>query len=257
MALADPIPAGHYLAGHTLAGHGLAESGNPLVGALQFLWDQRSDFASGFGGTVKLAVMAGILATVLGLLIAAMRVSPVPALRAAGTTYISIVRNTPLTLIFLGTTVILPVLDIRFEWTDSIGLDTFFVFALIALSSYTACFVAEAIRSGINAVPVGQAEAGRALGMTFGQILRMIVLPQALRSVLPPLASVYIAMIKNTAIAEFFNVSELTKFFDDSIRDHPDHLYAEFIAVVAAYIALTLLVSLAFSQVERRLAVTR
>ncbi len=235
----------------------LAESANPLVGGLQFLWHERDAFLTGFLGTVKLSVIAGILATVLGLIVAAMRVSPIPALRVAGTAWSGFFRNMPLTMVFLGTSVILPVIGIRFAWADSLGVDTFFIFAMIALSAYTSCFVADAIRSGFNAVPVGQAEAARAVGMTFGQTLRLVVLPQALRTVLPPLASMYIAMVKNSAIAEFFSVGELTKFFDDTVRDHPIHLYAEFIAVAIGYIVLTLLVSGAFNLAERRLAVAR
>ncbi|MGA8115230.1 MAG: amino acid ABC transporter permease [Actinocatenispora sp.] len=235
----------------------LAESANPLVGGLQFLWQERDAFLDGFLGTIKLSVVAGILATVVGLIVAAMRVSPIPALRVAGTAWSSFFRNTPLTLVFLGTSVILPVVGIRFTWAEDAGVDTFFVFAVIALSTYTSCFVADAVRSGFNAVPVGQAEAARAVGMTFGQTLRLVVFPQALRTVLPPLASMYIAMIKNSAIAEFFSVGELTKFFDDSVRDHPIHLYAEFLAVAIGYIVLTLLVSGAFNFAERRLAVAR
>lgn len=235
----------------------LAESANPVVGGLEFLWQQRDAFLDGLLGTVKLSVVAGILSTILGLVVAAMRVSPIPALRVAGTAWSGFFRNTPLTLVFLGTSVVLPIIGIRFAWADAIGLDTFFIFAVIALSTYTSCFVADAIRSGFNSVPVGQAEAARAVGMTFGQTLRLVVLPQALRTVLPPLASMYIAMIKNSAIAEFFNVGELTKFFDDSVRDHPEHLYAEFIAVALGYIVLTLLVSAAFNLAERKLAVTR
>lgn len=235
----------------------LAESANPLVGGLQFLWQERTAFLTGFLGTVELSVIAGILATIIGLVVAAMRVSPIPALRIAGTAWSGFFRNTPLTLVFLATSVILPVVGIRFAWADSVGLDTFFLFAVIALSTYTSCFVADAIRAGFNAVPVGQAEASRAVGMTFGQTLRLVVLPQALRSVLPPLASMYIAMVKNSAIAEFFNVGELTRFFDDSVRDHPTHLYMEFGAVAVGYIVLTLLVSWAFNRAERRLKVIR
>jgi glutamate transport system permease protein len=235
----------------------LAETAGASTGGLEFLWQQRGPFFSGLLGTVELSVVAGILATIIGLIVAAMRVSPIPALRVAGTAWSGFFRNTPLTLVFLATSVVLPLVGIRFAWADAIGVDTFFIFAVIALSTYTSCFVADAIRSGFNAVPVGQAEAARAVGMTFGQTLRLVVLPQALRSVLPPLASMYIAMIKNSAIAEFFNVGELTKFFDDQVRDHPEHLYAEFIAVAVGYIVLTLLVSGAFNLAERRLAVSR
>jgi glutamate transport system permease protein len=170
---------------------------------------------------------------------------------------VNTVRNTPLTLIFLAVSVGLPVLDIQFGQFERAGYDTFFVFAVLALSAYTSCFVAEAVRSGINAVPAGQAEAARAVGMTFLQTLRHVVLPQAVRTALPPLASVYIAMVKNTAIAEFFGVKEATKVFDDLSRDDPALIYVGFAAVAAGYVVITLGLSGVFHVLERKLAVAR
>jgi glutamate transport system permease protein len=222
-----------------------------------FLRDYGARFAEGFGETLTLAVLTGLIATFFGMLLAALRVSPVPVLRGVATVYINTVRNTPLTLVFLAVTAGLPVLGVRFEQFDSLGYDTFYVFAILALSSYTSCFVAEAVRSGVNAVPTGQAEAARAVGMTFTQTLRFIVLPQAVRTALPPLASVYIAMVKNTAIAEFFGVAEATKVFDDLSRDDPALLYVGFAAVAAGYVVITLGLSGTFHVLERRLAVSR
>ena len=142
-----------------------------------------------------------MLALLLGTLLAAMRVSPVPTLRAAGATYVEIVRNTPLTLVFFFAVFVLPQLDIRLS---------FFVFAVIAVTVYHAAFFCEAVRSGINAVGVGQAEAARSIGLTFTQSLRLVVLPQAFRTVIPPLINVVIALTKNTSIAAAFGVAELT-----------------------------------------------
>lgn len=221
-----------------------------------FLRDYGSRFLEGFVETLTLAAIAGAIATVFGVLLAALRVSPVPVLRGAATTYINIVRNTPLTLVFLAVSA-LPVLGIQFEQFESLGYDTFFAFAVVALSAYTSCFVAESVRSGINAVPAGQAEAARAVGMTFLQSLRFVVLPQAVRTALPPLASVYIAMVKNTAIAEFFGVAEATKVFDDLSRDDPGLLYTGFAAVAAGYVVITLSLSGTFHVLERKLAVAR
>lgn len=222
-----------------------------------FLRDYGPRFAEGFGETLTLAAIVGLIATAFGVLLAAMRVSPVPVLRGAATTYINIVRNTPLTLVFLAVSAGLPVLDVQFQQFESLGYNTFFCFAVLALSAYTSCFVAEAVRSGINAVPTGQAEAARAVGMTFAQTLRFIVLPQAVRTALPPLASVYIAMVKNTAIAEFFGVAEATKVFDDLSRDDPALIYTGFAAVAAGYVVINLGLSGAFGVLERKLMVAR
>jgi glutamate transport system permease protein len=166
---------------------------------LSTLTDNWSDFIRAFWMTIRLTLVGGIFALVLGVLLAVMRVSPVPVLRAAGTTWVNIVRNTPLTLIFILVFFGLPKLGTSFSP---------FMVAIVSLGGYTAAFVCEAVRSGINSVPAGQAEAARSVGMTFGQTVSLVVLPQALRSVVPPLGSVIIALLKNTTIAAGFGVTE-------------------------------------------------
>jgi glutamate transport system permease protein len=127
-----------------------------------------------FFGTIRLFVISAIGSLVLGTVLAAMRVSPMPVLRVFGATYVNIVRNTPLTLVFFFFAFAYPRLDL---------IDiSYFVAACASLIVYTAAFVCEVIRSGVNTVPVGQAEAARALGFTFSQILGQIVMPQAFRS---------------------------------------------------------------------------
>ncbi|MDG4808485.1 amino acid ABC transporter permease [Micromonospora sp. WMMD1120] len=163
------------------------------------LTDNGSLFVEGFTNTVKLFLIAAVGSLVLGTLLGAMRVSPVPALRAFGATYVNLVRNTPLTLVFAFLVFAVPKLDVNIDY---------FASATIALTVYTSAFVCEVIRSGVNTVAAGQAEAARALGMTFGQVLTLIVLPQALRAMVPPMVSVFIAMLKNTTIAAGFSVLE-------------------------------------------------
>ncbi|MEU0551946.1 amino acid ABC transporter permease [Micromonospora sp. DT44] len=163
------------------------------------LTDNGQLFVDGFTNTVKLFLIAAVGSLVLGTLLGAMRVSPVPALRAFGATYVNLVRNTPLTLVFAFLVFAVPKLDVNIDYFPS---------AAIALTVYTSAFVCEVIRSGVNTVAAGQAEAARALGMTFGQVLTLIVLPQALRAMVPPMVSVFIAMLKNTTIAAGFSVLE-------------------------------------------------
>ncbi|MFC3505168.1 amino acid ABC transporter permease [Micromonospora krabiensis] len=163
------------------------------------LTDNADLFRDGFINTVKLFLIAGVGSLVLGTLLGAMRVSPVPALRAFGATYVNLVRNTPLTLVFAFLVFAVPKLDVNIDYFPS---------ACIALIAYTSAFVCEVVRSGVNTVAAGQAEAARALGMTFGQVLTLIVLPQALRAMVPPMMSVFIAMLKNTTIAAGFSVLE-------------------------------------------------
>jgi len=164
------------------------------------LLDNLGLYGTAFLGTIELFVVAAIGSLAGGLLLAGMRVSPVPVLRAFGTGYVNTVRNTPLTLVFFFFAFAYPRLDI---------LDlSFFTRACVALTVYTSAFVCEVLRSGVNTVPVGQAEASRALGFSFGQTVSTIILPQAVRAVVPPLTNVQIALLKNTTIAAGFSVFE-------------------------------------------------
>ncbi|HQA24425.1 MAG TPA: amino acid ABC transporter permease, partial [Rhodoglobus sp.] len=152
-------------------------------------------------GTLVLFFAGGAIALVLGTIIGAMRVSPVPIARGVGTVYVNVIRNTPLTLIFFFFAFGAPLLvDFRVD---------FLTLAIWALGIYTATYVAETLRSGINTVPVGQAEAARAIGLSFGQVMTLVVMPQAFRSVVPPMMSVFIALLKNTTVAAGFAIAEL------------------------------------------------
>lgn len=202
----------------------------------------------GFATTVTLTLLAAVGALVLGTIIAGMRVSPVPPLRWAGTFYVQTVRNTPLTLILFFCAFGLPELDI---------IISFYRFALIGLTAYTAAFVAEAVRSGINSVSPGQAEAARAVGMTFTQTMRIVVLPQALRAVIPPLSSVFIALLKNSSIAGAFGVSEAFQSMNRLINDFGSAVLWILGATALGYLVLALVLSGVLSLVERKVAIAR
>ncbi|MGH3438057.1 MAG: amino acid ABC transporter permease [Sciscionella sp.] len=167
---------------------------------MHVLLDNLDLFGPGFLTTVELFFWAAIGSLVLGTILAVLRVSPVPVLRAAGTTYVTILINTPLTLVFLFFAFGFPVLRLA-------NLSPFWG-AVTALVLYTSAFICEAVRSGINTVDAGQTEASRAIGLTFGQMISSVVLPQAMRSVLPPMMSQLIALLKNTTIAAGFSVAE-------------------------------------------------
>ena len=210
--------------------------------------DNLDVFVDGFTTTVSLTLLAAVGALVLGTLIAAMRVSPVPPLRWAGALYVQLVRNTPLTVVFFLVVFGLPEVDV---------LLPFFRFAVIALSLYTAAFVAEAVRSGINSVAAGQSEASRSIGMTFGQTLRLVVLPQAFANIVPPLASVFIALLKNTSIAYAFGVFEGTQAMNRLINAFGSSVIWIIATAALIYVALALLSALAFSALERKVSVSR
>ncbi|HEY4007295.1 MAG TPA: amino acid ABC transporter permease [Pseudonocardia sp.] len=167
---------------------------------MNVLLDNLPVFGTGFLGTIELFFVAGIGSLIFGAVLAAMRVSPVPVLRVVGTGYVNTLRNTPLTLVLFFFAFAYPALKI-------VDL-SFFTLASVGLVVYTSAFVCEVVRSGINTVPLGQAEASRALGFTFTQTLAEVVMPQAMRAVVPPLTSIMIAMLKNTTVAAGFSVLE-------------------------------------------------
>ncbi|GGP59014.1 amino acid ABC transporter permease [Streptomyces melanogenes] len=204
-------------------------------------------YGKGFLGTVELTVYASAVALALGFLMAAFRVSPVGSFRALGTVWVNVLRNTPLTLLFFAVLLGLP----RF------GLVLpFKLFAVIALGCYTSAFICEALRSGINTVPTGQGEAARSLGMTFSQTLSAVVLPQAFRSVIPPVGSTLIALAKNSAIAGAFSVTELLGTYKTLSELGYDIIWT-FIWIAVGYLIITLTISAVFNLMEKYWGVAR
>lgn len=202
-------------------------------------------------GTLVLFAGGGLLALVLGTIVGAMRVSPIPVARAVGTLYVNTIRNTPLTLVFFAFAFALPpILQLRLTGDVSLTL------AISALGIYTATYVAETIRSGINTVPVGQAEAARALGMTFGQVMGLIVMPQAFRSVIPPMMSVFIALLKNTTVAAGFSVINLGSM-RNYLSERGENQFIVILWVMVIFVALVLVLSFIQRKLENRWKVAR
>ncbi|MFJ1795977.1 amino acid ABC transporter permease [Kitasatospora griseola] len=206
-----------------------------------------SAFVEGFLRTVELSALSALFALVLGFVLAAFRVSPVPVLRWFGTAWVTVFRNTPLTLLFFAVTFMLPPLEVHI---DS------FTAAVIALSAYTGSFVCEVLRAGINTVPLGQAEAARSLGMGFGQTLGLVVLPQAARTVIAPMSSVFIALPRNSAIAGAFNVADMFSF-QKVLTERSAEIWGILFWVAIAYLAISFTINAVFSTLERRVAVAR
>jgi glutamate transport system permease protein len=215
---------------------------------VQFLIDNFSLLWDAFLTTLGLSALAGLLAIVLGTLLAAARVGPIPPLRGLATFYVEVFRNTPLTVVFFFLIFGLPQIDIILG---------FYTGAVLSLGLYTAAFVCEAVRSGINSVAAGQAEASRAIGLTFGQSLREVVLPQAFRTVVPPLGNVIIAMVKNSSIAAGFAISELSSLLPRLVNADAGQLTAILLGVVIGYMLITLPLAFLVHRVERRVAILR
>ena len=209
--------------------------------------DNLDDFGQGLRVTLELSVLSFALAVAIGLVIATFRVSPVAPLRAAGLTYVEIFRNIPLTAFFALAVFGLPKVGVTIS---------FFRFAVLVLSMYTGAFVSEALRSGINTVAAGQAEAARSIGLTFGQTLRLVVLPQALRTVVQPIGSLFIALAKNSSIASAFAVIELTSTFEQLTEQEAATLQL-LLGTAFAYLLITIPAGLLTGVVERRVAFKR
>ncbi|MGO2751347.1 MAG: amino acid ABC transporter permease [Pseudoclavibacter sp.] len=200
-------------------------------------------------GTLILFFGGALLALVLGFIVGAMRVSPVPIARAVGAAYVNIVRNTPLTLVFFIFVFAVPVLI-------PMGRTDYLLLGVLALGVYTATYVAEVLRSGINTVPVGQAEAARAIGLPFGQVMTLIVLPQAARAVVPPMMSVLIALLKNTTVAAGFSAVNLG-IIRANMSERGENAMEVLIWVAIVFIVLVLLLSWVQNALERHWKVAR
>jgi glutamate transport system permease protein len=214
---------------------------------LSVLVHHLGDFATGFRLTLALTLASFAGALAIGILIASMRVSPVAPLRAAGTLYVETIRNIPLLvlmfLFFFG----FPKIGIQYRPFPS---------AVIVLAVYTGAFVAEAVRSGVNTVAQGQAEAARAIGLTFAQSMRLVVLPQALRAVVAPIGNIFIALIKNTALALTIAVMELAFQYQHLITETAQVVGVS-VGIVVCYLALALSAGWLFSVLEHRVAIKR
>lgn len=223
------------------------------------LIDNLDVIRKGFATTLWLLFFSSILATVLGTALAAFRVSPVASLRAIGVSYINVFRNTPLVLILALSISVIPTLGFN-NLSINLGFrqfGLFFVVAMLGLSAYTAAFVCEAVRSGVNSVAAGQAEAARSIGMDFAQSLRHVVLPQALRAVIPPLTSTYIALAKNTSVVAIFGVTDAGYYMRKLSNQYSSDLWFIFIGIAVGYVLIVAVISGVSSLLERRLAVAR
>ncbi|MFI5687417.1 amino acid ABC transporter permease [Streptomyces sp. NPDC051636] len=213
------------------------------------------DLLGAFWTTVQLALLSAVGSLIWGTALAAMRVGPVPLMRGFGTAYVNIVRNIPLTVIILFASLGLSdTLNIHLG-SDDVATNNFRL-AVLGLIVYTSSFVCEALRSGINTVPVGQAEAARAIGLTFTQVLRLVVLPQAFRAAVGPLTNVLIALTKNTTVAAAIGVAEAAHLMKDMVDKEAQLLLISGIFAFG-FCCLTLPTGLILGWVGKKVAVKR
>jgi glutamate transport system permease protein len=218
------------------------------------------DVLGAFWMILRLTALSAVVSFVLGTVLALMRISPIPSLQWAGTAYVNVLRNTPLTVIILfcnlglwaqlGLNLASPTSQAFFDANN-------FRLAVLGLSVYHAAFVCEALRSGVNTVPVGQAEAARAIGLSFLPSARLIIFPQALRGAIAPLGNTLIALTKNTTVASAIGVAEASTLMKTMIEFRPDVIIAIFLTFAIGFVILVLPVGLLVTSLSRRLAVAR
>ena len=213
------------------------------------------DVLGAFWMNIKLTAISAVGAFILGTILALFRISPVASFRTIGTAYVNIVRNTPLTIIMvLGVLAVWGQLKIEFFSDFSLN---FFTYAIIALSLYHASFVCEAIRSGVNTVPLGQAEAARAIGLSFLPAARIIVLPQALRGAVTPLGNTLIALTKNTTVAAAASVAEASGLMSTMIEFNPNLMTYIFLTIAIGFCLLVIPMGFLTTWLSDKLVVAR
>jgi glutamate transport system permease protein len=216
------------------------------------LWDLLKDvgpsFPPAFLATLELVLISSAIGLVLGTVLAVMRIAPVGLLRGIGTVYVSILRNTPAIVVLYMTVFVLPLLGVSAP---------FFVLASIGLTIYYAAFFCEAIRSGVNSIPTGQFEAARSLGLTGGQVVTQVLVPQAVRVVIPPLINVFIAVTRTSAVAGAFGVAELLANLSRLSFAHGAEIMQILALTGLCYLAINIPAGLIAARIERKVRFAR
>lgn len=224
---------------------------NVVSSTLTFLWEHKAFLLWGALRTVQLTAMSVAIGTVIGTVVGICRVSRNKVFSLAAAAYADFLRGTPLLvqifLVHYGLPAIIG------SYMPGFHIDPF-VSAVTALSINSGAYVSEIVRAGIQSIDKGQMEAGRSLGMTYGQTMRHIILPQAFRRIVPPLGNEFIAMLKDSSLVFAIGYSELmtrgkilmTKYF---------MFFETWVSVALVFLCMTLLVSRLVTFIERRMAV--
>ena len=214
---------------------------------ISILTDNLGVLAQGILTTLGITALAFVSSVVLGTVFAVFRVSPIPPLRALGTVYVELFRNIPLLSLLILVAYGLPYVGVTLS---------LYTTAVVSLALVSGSFTCEVVRGGINGVSVGQAEAARAIGMTFTQSLTTVILPQAFRSMVQPLVNIFIGVALGSSLAAAVSVGELT-YQAQQVGNKTAESMLLFLISAVVYIVIALLGGGVGSVLERRLAVHR
>ena len=205
---------------------------------------------------LELTFWSAIFSAILGIILVVMRISPISSMRRVAAGYVELFKNMPLTIIMVF--MVLGVFaQLKISFSDSFDTN-FFWLAVVGLSLYTAAFVCESLRSGINTVPLGQAEAARAMGLNFMQSATLIIMPQALRGSVAPLGNTLIALLKNSTVAAAASVAtETSSLMSEMIEFRPDVIVQIFLIFAFGYVILIIPIGVLTTYLSNKLAVRR
>ena len=214
------------------------------------------DVLGAFLVNIEITLISALISLVLGVVLLMMRICPIASLRGFSRAYVELFKNMPLTIIMVF--MVLGVFaQLKLSFSDIFAVN-FFWLAVTGLSLYTAAFVCESLRSGINTVPLGQAEAARALGLSFGQSASLIIIPQAFRGSVAPLGNTFIALLKNSTVAAAASVStETSSLMKEMIEFHADAIVQIFLIFAIGYVLLIIPIGMLTTYLSNRLAVRR
>lgn len=208
------------------------------------VWRYREAFLQGWWTTVWVSAMAMVLSLTLGLLGAVLQSAPIPAVRYLARVYIELVRGTPL---------LVQILIFFYVIAGAVELHNRYVVGIAALAFFSGAYIAEIIRAGLQAVGRSQRDSARAIGLTRSQTFRLVVLPQAIRQILPPLAGQFVSLIKDSSLLSIIAVSELT-LNAQQIAAFTYGNFESYLPLAVAYLVLTLPVSLWSRHLEKKFA---
>ena len=205
---------------------------------------------------LELTFWSAIFSAILGTILVVMRISPISSMRRVAAGYVELFKNMPLTIIMVF--MVLGVFaQLKISFSDNFDTN-FFWLAVVGLSLYTAAFVCESLRSGINTVPLGQAEAARAMGLNFMQSATLIIMPQALRGSVAPLGNTLIALLKNSTVAAAASVAtETSSLMSEMIEFRPDVIVQIFLIFAFGYVILIIPIGVLTTYLSNKLAVRR
>ena len=205
---------------------------------------------------IELTLWSTLFSTILGVILVMMRISPIPSLRTVAGIYVELFKNLPLTIIMVFM-VLGAYAQLKLTFSDTFSTN-FFWLAVTGLSLYTAAFVCESLRSGINTVPLGQAEAARALGLNFTQAAVQIILPQTFRGSVAPLGNTFIALLKNSTVAAAASVAtETSTMMSEMIEYHADQIVLIFLIFAFGYVILIIPIGMLTTYLSNKLSVRR